>query len=258
MASWTIGLFFKQFEKESSSPSKKDEERKNAIAADLRLFIYARKNFRRLAARDGSTQPQSSSHHMTLLLPHIAVTCHFATLLVPSSIRSNVRRSTYPSVVAIPARSSAFSRFPLSQNSLKSSQKEKVKQFIAFTNVRLGYSLVLAFLYLGLCRRSPELPTTSNPSYHYSEKIAIKKLKDYNWNTEQALDSFFNDPTGGSPISPSMTQAGGFDQRKLQILFDKYKGLLLTRVCGRTTVWLTVGNTIVRDTFFLFCVYNRR
>ncbi|RUS21371.1 hypothetical protein BC937DRAFT_92900 [Endogone sp. FLAS-F59071] len=75
-------------------------------------------------------------------------------------------------------------------NSLKSSQKEKVKQFIAFTNS--------------------------------SEKIAIRKLKDYNWNTEQALDSFFNDPTGGSPTSTSMTQ-GGFDQRKLQALFDKYR-----------------------------------
>ncbi|RUP42991.1 hypothetical protein BC936DRAFT_137802 [Jimgerdemannia flammicorona] len=79
-----------------------------------------------------------------------------------------------------------------STNSLKSSQKEKVKQFMTFTNA--------------------------------SEKIAIKTLRDHSWNTEQAVDSYFNDPSAISPVSPAVAQTGSFDQRKLQALFDKYKG----------------------------------
>ncbi|RUS16940.1 Cullin binding-domain-containing protein [Jimgerdemannia flammicorona] len=56
-----------------------------------------------------------------------------------------------------------------------------------------------------------------------SEKIAIKTLRDHSWNTEQAVDSYFNDPSAISPVSPAVAQTGSFDQRKLQALFDKYK-----------------------------------
>ncbi|KND01302.1 uncharacterized protein SPPG_03111 [Spizellomyces punctatus DAOM BR117] len=71
--------------------------------------------------------------------------------------------------------------------SIKPAQREKIKQFVGFTNA--------------------------------NDKTAQKFLKENNWNLEAAVDAFF--ATGGATAN-GRTWAGA-DQRKLSALFDKYK-----------------------------------
>src|SRR2546430_15418480 len=74
----------------------------------------------------------------------------------------------------------------------------------------------------------------------FSEKIAIRKLKDFNWNVEIAVDAFFNEQpptTAQSPwnrFAPSSPQAA--DTYKLTQVFQRYKG----RMDGILPVLLTV------------------
>ncbi|RHZ75068.1 hypothetical protein Glove_217g20 [Diversispora epigaea] len=78
-------------------------------------------------------------------------------------------------------------------NALKSAQKEKVRQFMAFTSA--------------------------------SERISIRKLKEHSWNVEVAVDAFFND----QPSSTTWRSFGGgnsqgnTDTYKLNQIFMKYK-----------------------------------
>ncbi|TPX63594.1 hypothetical protein SpCBS45565_g06493 [Spizellomyces sp. 'palustris'] len=71
--------------------------------------------------------------------------------------------------------------------SIKPAQREKIKQFVGFTNA--------------------------------NDKTAQKFLKDNNWNLEAAVDAFF--ATGGATANGRSWT--GADQRKLSALFDKYK-----------------------------------
>ncbi|CAG8579560.1 5_t:CDS:10, partial [Acaulospora colombiana] len=72
------------------------------------------------------------------------------------------------------------------QNTLKSAQKEKVRQFMAFTNAR--------------------------------------KLKECNWNVEVAVDAFFNDqPSTWRAFGGSSQGSVNTDAYKLNQIFSKYK-----------------------------------
>uniref|UniRef100_A0A1D1XTH4 Defective in cullin neddylation protein n=1 Tax=Anthurium amnicola TaxID=1678845 RepID=A0A1D1XTH4_9ARAE len=77
-------------------------------------------------------------------------------------------------------------------NSLKSTQKEKVRQFMAFTSA--------------------------------SERVSIRKLKECNWNVEVAVDAFFNDQSSGNTWRTfNTTNSAGVDTYKLNQIFSKYK-----------------------------------
>ncbi|CAG8518988.1 700_t:CDS:10 [Acaulospora morrowiae] len=77
-------------------------------------------------------------------------------------------------------------------NALKSAQKDKVRQFMAFTNA--------------------------------SERISIRKLKECNWNVEVAVDAFFNDqPSTWRAFGGSSQGSVNTDAYKLNQIFSKYK-----------------------------------
>ncbi|CAG8474241.1 3549_t:CDS:2 [Paraglomus occultum] len=76
-------------------------------------------------------------------------------------------------------------------SSLRSSQKEKVRQFITFTSA--------------------------------SERVAIRKLKDFNWNVEVAIDSFFNDQPVVQRGFAAAPASSGVDVYKLNQTFQRYK-----------------------------------
>lgn len=75
------------------------------------------------------------------------------------------------------------------QHKLKSSQKEKVKQFIAFTQT--------------------------------GEKTAIYCLAQHDWKLDVASDNFFQNPD-----MYYREPKGSVDRKKLEHLFNKYKGVV--------------------------------
>ncbi|CAJ0833159.1 7895_t:CDS:10 [Entrophospora sp. SA101] len=77
--------------------------------------------------------------------------------------------------------------------STKTQQKEKIRQFMAFTSA--------------------------------SEKVSQKKLKEFNWNVEVAVDDYFNNQpstTSWRGLSTSQSSSPGIDLRKLEDVFNKY------------------------------------
>ncbi|CAG8615004.1 36254_t:CDS:10, partial [Racocetra persica] len=76
-------------------------------------------------------------------------------------------------------------------NTLKTAQKEKVRQFMTFTNA--------------------------------SERVSIRKLREFNWNVEVAVDAFFNDQPSSWRSFGSSQNAGNPDVYKLNQIFSKYK-----------------------------------
>jgi len=80
--------------------------------------------------------------------------------------------------------------FGSGSTSLRPAQRERVKQFVSITDS--------------------------------SDKIAMRRLKEFNWDVEAAVDAFFNDQSGLNGPAPSL---GVFDPKKLTVLFEKYKVL---------------------------------
>lgn len=76
-------------------------------------------------------------------------------------------------------------------NTLKTAQKEKVRQFMTFTNA--------------------------------SERVSIRKLREFNWNVEVAVDAFFNDQPSSWRSFGSSQNSGSPDVYKLNQIFSKYK-----------------------------------
>ncbi|CAJ0837531.1 11766_t:CDS:10, partial [Entrophospora sp. SA101] len=77
--------------------------------------------------------------------------------------------------------------------STKTQQKEKIRQFMAFTNA--------------------------------SEKVSQKKLKEFNWKVKVAVDNYFNNQPSTITwrgLSTSQNLSSGIDLRKLEDVFNKY------------------------------------
>ncbi|CAG8556866.1 10966_t:CDS:10 [Ambispora gerdemannii] len=56
------------------------------------------------------------------------------------------------------------------------------------------------------------------------EKIALRKLKDFNWNVEVAVDAFFNDQPATTSWNRFASPApSGVDTNKLSLIFNRYK-----------------------------------
>lgn len=82
------------------------------------------------------------------------------------------------------------------QNKLKSSQKDKVKKFMTFTQT--------------------------------SECVAIFCLAKNDWKLEQASDNFFQNPHEYETVKIN-TQLGFIvDKRKLEAMYNRYRGNILT------------------------------
>lgn len=109
--------------------------------------------------------------------------------------------------------------FIILQNKLKSSQRDKVKRFIA-------------------CTQTPE-------------NVAIFCLSQNDWKIEAATDDYYQNPTRYLSVQKMMTSSGnnvsmshplynltpshahsshGMDRRKLESLFTRYKGTLLLHI----------------------------
>ncbi|CAG8500463.1 1471_t:CDS:10 [Dentiscutata heterogama] len=86
---------------------------------------------------------------------------------------------------------SIFDLIKKAPNTLKSAQKEKVRQFMTFTNA--------------------------------SERVSIRKLREFNWNVEVAVDAFFNDQPSSWRSFGASQNSGNPDVYKLNQIFSKYK-----------------------------------
>lgn len=78
------------------------------------------------------------------------------------------------------------------QNKLKSSQKDKVKKFMTFTQA--------------------------------SEHVAIFCLAKNDWKLEQASDNFFQNPLEYDTIKINPQLGYTVDKRKLEIMYTRYRG----------------------------------
>ena len=81
------------------------------------------------------------------------------------------------------------------QNKLKSSQRDKVRQFVSFTNT--------------------------------GEKTAIYCLSTHDWRMEVATDNYFQHPERYYKESKNSVERSKQDKKKIAHLFEKYKGLFL-------------------------------
>jgi len=81
------------------------------------------------------------------------------------------------------------------QNKLKSSQKEKVKKFMAFTQT--------------------------------SENVAIYCLVKNEWKLEQASDNFFQNPLEYDNAKINTHIGYTVDKRRLEAMYTRYRGKLL-------------------------------
>ena len=91
------------------------------------------------------------------------------------------------------------------QNKLPKDQKEKVQNFISFTDSKYCQSIIaVSFASRRAC----------------SEAIAIECLKKNNWNLEVAVDNFFANPPPPPPKSEKAIDRGGVER-----IFDKYRDL---------------------------------
>ena len=71
---------------------------------------------------------------------------------------------------------------------------------------------------------------TKNNLIHYSERVAIRKLKDFNWNVEVAIDSFFNDQPVVQRGYAAAPASSGVDVYRLNQIFQKYKGISMLQI----------------------------
>lgn len=78
------------------------------------------------------------------------------------------------------------------QNKLKSSQKDKVKKFMTFTQA--------------------------------SENVAIFCLAKNEWKLEQASDNFFQNPLEYDSVKINSQLNYSVDKRKLEIMYARYRG----------------------------------
>jgi len=70
-----------------------------------------------------------------------------------------------------------------------------------------------------------------NNLVHYSERVASRKLKDFNWNAEVAIDSFFNDQPVVQRGYAAAPAPSGVDVYRLNQIFQKYKGMKYVANC---------------------------
>ena len=61
--------------------------------------------------------------------------------------------------------------------------------------------------------------------------MAIRKLKDFNWNVEVAIDSFFNDQPVVQRGFAAAPASSGVDVYRLNQVFQKYKGMKYVANC---------------------------
>lgn len=87
------------------------------------------------------------------------------------------------------------------QNKLKSSQKDKVKKFMTFTQA--------------------------------SENVAIFCLAKNDWKLEQASDNFFQNPVEYDTIKINTQLGYSVDKRKLETMYARYR--------GRTSYFLVIN-----------------
>lgn len=81
------------------------------------------------------------------------------------------------------------------QNKLKSSQKDKVKKFMAFTQA--------------------------------SENVAIFCLAKNDWKLEQASDNFFQNPIEYDTVKINSQIGYTVDKRKLEAMYSRYRGTII-------------------------------
>lgn len=102
------------------------------------------------------------------------------------------------------------------QNKLKSSQKDKVKKFMTFTQA--------------------------------SENVAIFCLAKNDWKLEQASDNFFQNPLEYDSVKINSQLNYSVDKRKLEIMYARYRGKV-------AFLYILLLRHFSTSTNFMFSVY---
>lgn len=116
--------------------------------------------------------------------------------------------------------------FIIFQHKLKGAQRDKVRHFIQITNA--------------------------------PEKVAVRLLNQHDWKLELAIDDFYFCPELTSNASNHQERRVTVDRRKVEQLFNKYRGEFLPNtflclLCILLILLFSTGNFLLIASLFHFC-----